>query len=109
MSRSEELFARARLVTPGGVNSPVRAFGPVGGTPVDHRVCVVGNIDCGYILSQASVAEVRAAVKECISKAAPGGGHILSSSNSIHSSVKPENYRVMLEACHEFGTYPIRV
>ncbi len=33
MSRSEELFARARLVIPGGVNSPVRAFGGVGGTP----------------------------------------------------------------------------
>ena len=30
---SDELFARARLVTPGGVNSPVRAFGSVGGTP----------------------------------------------------------------------------
>jgi glutamate-1-semialdehyde 2,1-aminomutase len=31
--RSEELFARARQVTPGGVNSPVRAFRAVGGTP----------------------------------------------------------------------------
>src|ERR1700750_2793941 len=31
--RSEELFARAREVIPGGVNSPVRAFGAVGGTP----------------------------------------------------------------------------
>ena len=31
--RSGELFARALGVTPGGVNSPVRAFGPVGGTP----------------------------------------------------------------------------
>jgi glutamate-1-semialdehyde 2,1-aminomutase len=31
--RSGELFARALSVTPGGVNSPVRAFGPVGGTP----------------------------------------------------------------------------
>ncbi|MCL2582285.1 MAG: glutamate-1-semialdehyde 2,1-aminomutase [Streptosporangiales bacterium] len=31
--RSGELFDRALAVTPGGVNSPVRAFGPVGGTP----------------------------------------------------------------------------
>jgi glutamate-1-semialdehyde 2,1-aminomutase len=31
--RSAELFSRALRVTPGGVNSPVRAFGPVGGTP----------------------------------------------------------------------------
>lgn len=33
MGRSEELFERARRVIPGGVNSPVRAFGAVGGTP----------------------------------------------------------------------------
>ncbi|MGP6174807.1 glutamate-1-semialdehyde 2,1-aminomutase [Corynebacterium sp. A21] len=31
VSRSAEWFARAREVTPGGVNSPVRAFGSVGG------------------------------------------------------------------------------
>src|ERR1017187_2423779 len=34
MSRSAELFGRALAVVPGGVNSPVRAFGAVGGTPV---------------------------------------------------------------------------
>ena len=33
MSRSEELFERANSVIPGGVNSPVRAFGAVGGIP----------------------------------------------------------------------------
>ena len=32
-SASEALFERARAVTPGGVNSPVRAFNAVGGTP----------------------------------------------------------------------------
>lgn len=32
--RSEQLFARARAVIPGGVNSPVRAFRAVGGTPL---------------------------------------------------------------------------
>jgi glutamate-1-semialdehyde 2,1-aminomutase len=33
VSRNEELFARAQKVIPGGVNSPVRAFRSVGGTP----------------------------------------------------------------------------
>lgn len=33
MSRSEELFERAKKVLPGGVNSPVRAFRAVGGSP----------------------------------------------------------------------------
>jgi glutamate-1-semialdehyde 2,1-aminomutase len=31
--QSDAWFARAKKVTPGGVNSPVRAFGSVGGTP----------------------------------------------------------------------------
>ena len=34
MSTSQELFERAQKVIPGGVNSPVRAFGSVGGDPV---------------------------------------------------------------------------
>ncbi len=33
MTTNHELFARAELVIPGGVNSPVRAFRAVGGTP----------------------------------------------------------------------------
>ena len=33
MSKSETLFANAQMVLPGGVNSPVRAFGRVGGHP----------------------------------------------------------------------------
>jgi glutamate-1-semialdehyde 2,1-aminomutase len=33
MSRNEELFLRAQRSIPGGVNSPVRAFRSVGGTP----------------------------------------------------------------------------
>ena len=33
MSRSDELFERAVKVIPGGVNSPVRAYGSVGMTP----------------------------------------------------------------------------
>lgn len=33
MTYNDELFARAQTAMPGGVNSPVRAFGSVGGTP----------------------------------------------------------------------------
>src|SRR5215813_5718055 len=33
MSRNDELFARAQRTIPAGVNSPVRAFRSVGGTP----------------------------------------------------------------------------
>jgi glutamate-1-semialdehyde 2,1-aminomutase len=34
MKRSQQLFQRAQLVIPAGVNSPVRAFRSVGGTPL---------------------------------------------------------------------------
>ena len=34
MSRSEQLFAAAQVHIPGGVNSPVRAFQSVGGSPI---------------------------------------------------------------------------
>ena len=33
MTKSEALFERAQTHIPGGVNSPVRAFKAVGGTP----------------------------------------------------------------------------
>ena len=33
MNRNETLFERAKKIIPAGVNSPVRAFGSVGGTP----------------------------------------------------------------------------
>jgi uroporphyrinogen decarboxylase len=71
------------------------------------RLCLIGNIDCAYILSEAPTEEVVAAVKECIRKASPGGGHIISSSNAIHSSVKPQNYRAMIEATKDCGRYPL--
>ncbi|MCB5190893.1 glutamate-1-semialdehyde 2,1-aminomutase [Methylobacillus arboreus] len=34
MSRNQQLFEQSQSLIPGGVNSPVRAFGSVGGTPV---------------------------------------------------------------------------
>ena len=71
-------------------------------------VCIVGNIDCGDLLTSGAQEQVVEAVKECISKASPGGGHILSSSNSIHSGVKPENFLAMVETAKNFGKYPQR-
>jgi uroporphyrinogen decarboxylase len=69
------------------------------------RVALIGNIDCGYLLSQAPVDEVRRVTRETIQAAAPGGGYCLSSSNSIHSSVKPENFMAMIEAWRECREY----
>ncbi|OGP60544.1 MAG: hypothetical protein A2V67_15155 [Deltaproteobacteria bacterium RBG_13_61_14] len=73
------------------------------------RACVLGNIDCAFLLPFGSEAEVEAAVQETIARAAPGGGYILSSSNSIHPGCKPENYLAMVRAARRWGSYPIAV
>lgn len=73
------------------------------------RVALVGNIDCGALLSWGTPEEVREAVRKAIAVAGPGGGYMVSSSNSIHSSVKPENLVAMARAVHEFGHYPLQV
>lgn len=72
------------------------------------RICLVGNIDCGHLLPFGTPDEVRRTVRQAIADAAHGGGFILSSSNSIHSSCRPENFTAMIEACREFGEYPIQ-
>jgi len=68
-------------------------------------ICLIGNIDCGELLSRGSPEEVEKVVKETIEAAAPGGGYILSSSNEIHAAVRPENFRAMLQAAEEWGQY----
>ena len=45
-------------------------------------------------------------LRQCILAGGAGGGLILSSSNTIHSGVKPENYRAMLDALRRYGNYP---
>lgn len=73
------------------------------------RVCLVGNINCGYTLSDAPVEQVVREVKEAIRKAGPGGGFVMMSSNSLHSSVSPVNYRAMIETTQSFGKYPLEM
>ena len=34
MDKNKKLFEKSQLTIPGGVNSPVRAFGSVGGNPI---------------------------------------------------------------------------
>ena len=70
-----------------------------------YKVCITGNIDCGQLLPHGTPEQVREAVRQAIADAAFGGGYILTSSNSIHSSCHPQNFVAMVRACHEFGKY----
>ena len=71
------------------------------------RIALKGNVDCAHLMTLGTPAQVVAATKEALRAGGPGGGYILSSSNSIHSMVKPENYMAMLDTLKEFGSYPI--
>ena len=72
---------------------------------VAGKACIVGNIDCRNLLVFGNEEEADQAVKETIEVAALGGGYIVSSSNSIHPGVKPENYIAMVNAVHKYGSY----
>ncbi|WP_193581980.1 glutamate-1-semialdehyde 2,1-aminomutase [Streptomyces mobaraensis] len=90
---SQTLFERAAVVTPGGVNSPVRAFRAVGGTPrfmvsatgpyltdADGReyvdlVCSWGPMILGHAHPEV-IASVQAAVARGTSFGTPGEGEV---------------------------------
>ncbi|WP_431042874.1 glutamate-1-semialdehyde 2,1-aminomutase [Streptomyces sp. P1-3] len=90
---SQTLFDRAAIVTPGGVNSPVRAFRAVGGTPrfmvsgegpyltdADGReyvdlVCSWGPMILGHAHPEV-IAAVQAAVSRGTSFGTPGEGEV---------------------------------
>ncbi|PSJ42413.1 glutamate-1-semialdehyde-2,1-aminomutase [Zobellella endophytica] len=81
MSKSDDLFAQARRVIPGGVNSPVRAFNGVGGTPrfieradgaylfdVDGQAYVDYVGSWGPMILGHNAPEVRAAVLDAVER-----------------------------------------
>jgi uroporphyrinogen decarboxylase len=69
------------------------------------KACVLGNIDCRDLLVSGTPEEVDRTVKDTIDKAAPDGGYIISSSNSIHPGCKSDNYIAMVNAAHKYGKY----
>jgi uroporphyrinogen decarboxylase len=73
------------------------------------KLTLLGNINLEFPLSLGTPEDVREEVRIRIKEIAPGGGYLLSSSNSITSYVPIENFRAMIEAVFEFGQYPIHL
>ncbi|MEM2875710.1 MAG: uroporphyrinogen decarboxylase family protein, partial [Candidatus Bathyarchaeia archaeon] len=71
------------------------------------RICLIGNVDCRYVLPFGSEEDVRRDVRRCIDAAAEGGGYILASSNSIHANCKVENIYTMVDEARKYGKYPL--
>lgn len=61
------------------------------------RLCLWGNIDLDYIMCFGTVEEVRAEVRKTIEIAAPGGGFILSTCNTMVDIIPPENILAMMK------------
>jgi len=70
------------------------------------RLCLVGHISVDA-LARGTPEEVDALVRAAIQTAAPGGGYIAGSSNSIPYYCKAENVRAMQQAIMRYGRYPI--
>lgn len=73
------------------------------------RIALKGNVDCAQTLTFGSEAQVVAETLAVIRNAGQGGGLIVSSSNSIHSAVKPGNYLAMWNTIRAYGRYPLRL
>ena len=72
------------------------------------RLTLIGNVDCSTVLVNGPVEAVKEETARIIRAAAPGGGFLLSTSNSVHPGVVPEYYLAMLETAREMGSYPIQ-
>ncbi len=70
-----------------------------------EKICFTGSVDCQFTLVYGSVQQVKEETKKVIETLSPGGGHILSSSNSVHAGVKPENFFAMLKTARKYGRY----
>ncbi len=70
-----------------------------------QRLCLVGNIDINYTLTEGTVEEVETEVRERIKQLAPGGGFIISDSNSIPYFCNADNVVAMARAVQKYGQY----
>ena len=66
-------------------------------------LCLFGNIDLDYIMTMASPEEVADEVKRTIEIAAPGGGFILSTCNTLINAIPAENAVAMYETAENFS------
>jgi uroporphyrinogen decarboxylase len=68
-------------------------------------LCLMGNLDLDYLMTLGSPAEVEEAVKRLIDVAAPGGGFILSTCNTLIGAIPEANALAMCRTADTYGTY----
>ncbi|MCL5986191.1 MAG: hypothetical protein M1371_06455 [Actinobacteria bacterium] len=83
---------------------------PLGGMDIKNvkekygnKIALKGNVNCATTLVFGTEEDVEKEVIKIIDECASGGGLIVSSSNCIHASVKPQNYLAMLRTIKKYG------
>lgn len=69
------------------------------------KLTVMGAVDCDEPLTDYTPEQMEEYVKGILKTHAPGGRYICATSNSVHSSAKPENFVAMQRAIHKYGRY----
>ena len=65
------------------------------------RMALMGNVQCN-LLQDGPRAAIRRSTRYCLEHAAPGGGYIFSTSNTIFPGMPLANYEYMLEVFREY-------
>jgi MtaA/CmuA family methyltransferase len=73
---------------------------------VGEKTCLQGNINTTSLLSE-SPEVVEQLAKDCIMKAARGGGYLLSPGCEPGPNTPPDNMKAMVTAAKKYGNYPI--
>jgi uroporphyrinogen decarboxylase len=69
------------------------------------RLVLVGNVDVSHVLCQGDLELVRSDVRRCMAQGKPGGGYILSDSNTLHEGCTTEAIIEMYHYAREIGGY----
>lgn len=71
-----------------------------------ERITLFGAVESDTLIN-GNPQDVRLETARCIQQGAPGGGFVLTTSNSVQAGVKTENYQAMLAQARLTGSYPI--
>lgn len=66
---------------------------------------IMGGVDCDEPLTHYTTEQMMEYVKGVLGTHAPGGRYMCATSNSVHSSARPENFAAMQQAIHQYGQY----
>ena len=72
------------------------------------KLVLMGNVAVDNLCTR-TPQDIIEETKSCLRDAAPGGGFILSSSNSWYASAKIENCQAMIDTGRRYGRYPIEI